>query len=105
MPVHPEMAMPEATIGGVRRLAPPPRSLPLAVAAVVVVAAVALGFWVYGLDAVRALETSDGYRLAANLFMGAFAVVATSLLIPAFHSGALSFRARSLQAGGDIVAA
>lgn len=105
MPVQPEIVIPDATAGGVRRLAPPPRSLPLAVAAVVVVAAVALGFWVYGLDAVGALETSDGYELAATICISAFAVVATALLIPAFHSGALSFRARSLQAGGDIVAA
>jgi polar amino acid transport system permease protein len=103
---YPETGMPQqAATGGVRRLAPPPRSLPLAVAAVVVVAVVALGFWVVALDAVHSLETTDGYRLAATICVVALAALATAVLVPGLHSAALSFRAGALQSGGDIVAA
>jgi polar amino acid transport system permease protein len=94
-----------AASGGVRRLAPPPRSLPLAAVAVAVVAAVSLGFWVVGLRAVDDLETTDAWRKTATICVVFFASVVTLVLVPAFHAVALSFRARALQSGGDIVAA
>ena len=106
MPSSPDIGMPAtAERGGVRRLAPPPRSLPLSAIAVAVVAAVSLGFWLRGLSAVDALETSDGYRLAATIVVSAFAAATTLVLIPGVHSVVLSSRARALNAGGDVVAA
>jgi hypothetical protein len=90
--------------GGVRRLAPPPQSLPLSAVAVAVVAAVAFGFWSWGLDAVDALETTDGYRLAATIVVSAFAAATTLVLIPGIHSVVLASRARALGARGDVVA-
>ncbi len=106
MPSNPDIGMPvTAESGGVRRLAPPPRSLPLSAIAVAVVAAVALGFWMRGLHAVDALETTDGYRLAATIVISAFAAATTLVLIPGIHSVVLASRARALAARGDIVAA
>ena len=96
MPSSPDIGMPAtAEGGGVRRLAPPPRSLPLSAVAVAVVAAVSLGFWLRGLSAVDALETSDGYRLAATIVVCAFAAATTLVLIPGIHSVVLSSRARA----------
>ena len=106
MPSSPDIGMPAtAEGGGVRRLAPPPRSLPLSAVAVAMVAAVSLGFWLRGLSAVDALETTDGYRLAATIVISAFAAATTLVLIPGIHSVVLSSRARALNAGGDVVAA
>jgi polar amino acid transport system permease protein len=72
--------------------------------AVAVGAAVSLGFWLRGLNAVDALETTDGYRLAATIVVSAFASATTLVLIPGIHSVVLSSRARVLGAQGDIVA-
>jgi polar amino acid transport system permease protein len=106
MPSSPDIGMPAtAEGGGVRRLAPPPRSLPVSAIAVAVGAAVSLGFWLRGLNAADALETTDGYRLAATIAVSAFAAATTLVLIPGIHSVVLSSRARALAAGGDVVAA
>jgi polar amino acid transport system permease protein len=106
MPSSPDIGMrATAESGGVRRLAPPPRSLPLSVIAVAVVAAVSTGFWLWGLDAVDALDTSDGYRLAATIAVCTLAAATTLVLVPGIHSVVLSTRARALQARGEIVAA
>src|SRR6476646_579375 len=103
---NPDIGMPAAAAsGGVRRLAPPPRSLPVSAIAVAVVAAVSLGFWVRGLNAVDNLDTTDGYRLAATIVVCVFATATTLVLIPGIHSVVLSSRARALAARGDIVGA
>ena len=94
-----------ATPGGVRRLAPPPRSRFLAVFAVLVVVAVAVAFWIYPLEAVRGLETPSGWRTGATIAVMVFAALATLLLIPGLHAVALSLRAQRLQGSGDIVGA
>jgi polar amino acid transport system permease protein len=95
----------EEMVGGVRRLAPPPRSLPLAAIAVIAVAAVSLGFWVLGLRAVRDLETTSGWQTTATVVIASLAVAVTALLGPAFHSVGLAARSRQLAARGDFVAA
>ena len=92
-----------ATPGGVRRLAPPPRSRLLAGFSVVVVAAVAVLFWVYPLSTVRALEATDGWRTAGTIVTSVLAAAASLLVLPALHAVALSFRARRLEVAGDIV--
>jgi polar amino acid transport system permease protein len=105
MPSNPEIGMPATTEGGgVRRLAPPPQSLPVSAIAVAVTAVVSLGFWTRGLNAVDQLETTDGYRLAATIVVSVFATATTLVLIPGIHSVVLASRARALQAGGEIVA-
>jgi polar amino acid transport system permease protein len=94
-----------ATPGGVRRLAPPPRSRLLSAFAVVVVVAVAAAFWIYPLESVRGLETPSGWRTGATIAVMVFAALASLLLIPALHAVALSLRAQRLQGSGDIVGA
>ena len=91
--------------GGVRRLAPPPRSLPVATAAVIVSLAVAAAFWGLPLHEARALKTTDQWRSLATILVVALAVGATLLLVPGIRSVMLSLRARSLAANGDIVPA
>jgi polar amino acid transport system permease protein len=90
--------------GGVRRLAPPPRSLPLAAAAVAVAGGVATLFWWSGLNAADSLQTTDEWRMRATIGVAVLATVASALLIPALHSVALSLRARSVASSGDVVA-
>ena len=75
-----------ATPGGVRRLAPPPRSRLLSAFAVLVVVVVAAAFWIYPLEAVRGLETPSGWRTGATIAVMVFA-------------------AQRLQGSGDIVGA
>src|SRR6476469_7938657 len=94
-----------ATPGGVRRLAPPPRSLLLAAFSVVVVAAVATAFWIYPLESVRGLETPSGWKTGATVAVIVLAALASLLVIPGIHAIALSFRARRLESGGDVVGA
>jgi len=94
-----------ATPGGVRRLAPPPRSRFLAAFAVLVVVVVAAAFWVYPLEAVRGLETPSGWRTGATIAVMVFAALASLLVIPGIHAVALAFRARRLESSGDIVGA
>ena len=94
-----------ATPGGVRRLAPPPRSRLLSAFAVLVVVVVAAAFWIYPLEAVRGLETPSGWRTGATIAVMVFAALATLLLIPGLHAVALSLRAQRLQGSGDIVGA
>ncbi|HEY1317206.1 MAG TPA: amino acid ABC transporter permease [Gaiella sp.] len=94
-----------ATPGGVRRLAPPPRSRLLAALSVLVVVAVAAAFWIYPLESVRGLETPGGWQTAATIGVIVFAVLASLLVIPGLLALALSFRARRLEASGDIVGA
>jgi polar amino acid transport system permease protein len=94
-----------ATPGGVRRLAPPPRSRLLSAFAVVVVVAVAAAFWIYPLESVRGLETPSGWRTGATIAVMVFAALASLLLIPALHAVSLSLRAQRLQGSGDIVGA
>jgi polar amino acid transport system permease protein len=93
----------EAT--GVRRLAPPPRSLPLAALAVIVGAGVAATYWVFSLRSAHALQTTDGWRHGAIIGVAALSALATLVILPGLHAVSLSFRARSHQSGGDIVAA
>lgn len=95
----------EAASGGVRRLAPPPRSLPLAAAAVAAVVVVSVVSWVLPLRAIQALETSSSSRTAATIIAVVFAALTTLLLVPALHATVLSLRSRALESGGDIVAA
>src|SRR6476469_9614768 len=94
-----------ATPGGVRRLAPPPRSRFLAVFAVLFVVAVAAAYWIYPLEAVRGLETPSGWRTGATIAVMVLAAFASLLLIPGLHAVALSSRARRLESSGDIVGA
>jgi polar amino acid transport system permease protein len=106
MPTYLEPRIPvETEQGGVRRLAPPARSLPVAFAAVAVVVAVAAAFWVFPLRALSGLEASDGMRLASTLVLGGLALVTTLLLVPALRATALARRSRALERGGDIVGA
>lgn len=95
----------EAVPGGARRLAPPPRSLPLAILAVVAVTGVSAAAWILPLRSVQALDTSDSARTAATIIAVVFAAITTLLLIPAIQAAVLSFRSRELVSGGDIVAA
>ena len=94
-----------ATPGGVRRLAPPPRSRLLSAFAVLVVVAVAAAFWIYPLEAVRGLETPSGWRTGATSPSWSSPRSPACSLIPGIHAVALSFRARRLELGGDIVGA
>jgi polar amino acid transport system permease protein len=94
-----------ATPGGVRRLAPPPRSRLLATLSVVVVAAVAAAYWIYPLDTVRGLDTQSGWRTGATIAIIVFAALASLLVIPGLRAVALTFRARRLESSGDIVGA
>jgi polar amino acid transport system permease protein len=94
-----------ATAGGVRRLAPPPRSRLLAAFAVVVVAVVSVAFWIFPLEAVRGLDTPSGWRTGATIGVAVMAALATLLLIPGLHAVGLSFRARKLESAGDVVGA
>jgi polar amino acid transport system permease protein len=91
--------------GGVKRLAPPPRSLPLAVLSVLVVAGASLAFWIVGLRAADRLKTTHGWHSTALIGIGILAGLTTLLLVPGIHSVMLSIRSRSLVAGGQIVAA
>jgi polar amino acid transport system permease protein len=95
----------EERVGGVRRLAPPPRSLPLAGISVIVVAAVSSGFWVLGLGAVHDLQTTSSWRTVATVVVATLGGITTALLLPGLHSFRLSLRSRGLAARGDIVAA
>ncbi|HEY9457569.1 MAG TPA: amino acid ABC transporter permease [Gaiella sp.] len=94
-----------ATPGGVRRLAPPPRTRLLSAFSVVVVAAVAAAFWIYPLESVRGLETPSGWRTGATIAVIVLAALASLLAIPGIHAVVLSFRARRLESSGDIVGA
>src|SRR4029078_10116606 len=98
-------AVDTATPGGVRRLAPPPRSRLLSAFSVVVVVAVAAAFWIYPLESVRGLETPSGWKTGATVAVIVLAALASLLAIPAIHAVALSFRARRLESSGDIVGA
>ena len=73
-------AVDTATPGGVRRLAPPPRSRLLATLSVVV-AAVAAAYWIYPLDTVRGLDTQSGWRTGATIAIIVFAALASEALI------------------------
>jgi polar amino acid transport system permease protein len=94
-----------AASGGVRLLAPPPRSLPLAAAALTVAVAVAAAFWILPLRDARALETTDTWQTGTTIGVAALAAVATLLVIPGMRALMLARRARGLEAGGEIVAA
>ena len=91
--------------GGARRLAPPPRSLLLATACVAVGVAGTAAFWVLSLRAVSALDTTDAWRTRATIAVVALSGLATLVLLPGLHAIGLSFRARTLESRGDIVAA
>jgi polar amino acid transport system permease protein len=91
--------------GGVRRLAPPPRSLPIATISVVIVAAAALAFWVFGVGSADKLKTTSGWHTTAIAIMGGLSGLTTLLLVPSLHSVVLSFRARALVSAGKIVPA
>jgi polar amino acid transport system permease protein len=91
--------------GGVRRLAPPPRSLPLAVVALLVVAGVSAAYWALTLRAVSELDTTDSWRHGSRLGVMALSAVATALVIPAIYALLLSRRAHALQVSGDVVGA
>jgi len=95
----------DALPGGVRRLAPPPRSLALAASAVIGVAAVVAGAWILPLRAVQALDASADSELAATIIAVAFGALATLLFVPAIHATVLSLRSRDLESDGDIVEA
>jgi polar amino acid transport system permease protein len=94
----------DAVTGGVRRLAPPPRSLPLAASAVVGVLAVVTASWVMPLRAVQALDASESSELAATIVAVVFGALSLFLLLPAVQATILSFRSRGQEADGDIVA-
>jgi polar amino acid transport system permease protein len=94
----------EAVPGGVRRLAPPPRSLALAGAAGAGAVGVAAASWVLPLRAVQALDASSGPKLAATIVAVAFGAIATVLIVPAVQAALLSLRSRALEGGGDVVA-
>jgi len=70
----------QAAGGGVRRLAPPPQSLALAVAAVVIAAGVSAAFWVLGLRAVDKHHTTGGWESGARITISAIAGIVTLLL-------------------------
>lgn len=91
--------------GGVRRLAPPPRSLPIAAATLVVVACVSLAYWVLTIRAVSELDTTDAWMHGTRIGAFALSALATLLLVPAFQSLILATRARSHAARGEIVEA
>jgi polar amino acid transport system permease protein len=93
----------DAVSGGVRRLAPPPRSLALAASAVVGVLAVIAASWIMPLRAVQALDASADSELAATIVAVVFGVFSLVLLLPAIQATLLSFRARGLESAGDIV--
>jgi polar amino acid transport system permease protein len=95
----------EAAPGGVRRLAPPSRSLPVATAAVAVVVAASAAFWTLPMQAIRDMEATDAWRTVATVTIAVLAAITTLLIIPAIQATVLSFRSRALLAGGDIVAA
>ena len=93
----------DAVTGGVRRLAPPPRSLALAASAIVGAAAVVAASWLMPLRAVRALDASADSETAATIIVVAFGLLTILLLIPAIQATRLSLRSRSLEATGEIV--
>jgi polar amino acid transport system permease protein len=93
----------DAVSGGVRRLAPPPRSLALAVAAVLGVLGVIFASWALPLRAVQALNQSSGSETAALIVVVVFGALTTLLLVPAIQATLLSLRSRALEAGGEIV--
>jgi len=89
--------------GGVRPLAPPPRSLLPAVASVALVAAVSAAFWVRPLQLIQSDQLTGAGRTAWTIVIVVLAGLTTSLLIPALHATVLSLRARALGASGEIV--
>jgi polar amino acid transport system permease protein len=91
--------------GGARRLAPPPRALPLATAATLVAAAVAAAFWILGLRSVGALETTDAWRRGTTVGVAVVASLVTLLVLPALYAVVLALRARRLCRAGEIVSA
>src|SRR4051812_7732728 len=91
--------------GGVRRLAPPPRSFPLAAAAIAIAAGVSAAFWILALRAVDKLHASGGRETAAQTTVSVIAGIVTLLLIPGVHAAILSRRAGRLADSGEIVAA
>lgn len=94
-----------AAPGGVRRLAPPPRSRLLALFSVLFVGGVSLAFWVLPLRAVGELDTPSGWKTGATIGAVVLAAFATLLAVPGVHAIALSFRASRLESAGDIVGA
>ena len=94
-----------AAAGGATRLAPPPRSLPLAATALGAVVLVAALAWVVPLRMIAGMDATDGAKTRASILVAAFAALVTVLLVPALRAGALSLRARGLQAGGETIAA
>jgi len=93
----------DAVAGGVRRLAPPPRSLALAGAAVVAAVLVAAASWGLPLRSVSALDATSDAKTAGTIVAVVFGFLATLLLIPAIQGTALSLRSRSLETAGEIV--
>jgi polar amino acid transport system permease protein len=93
----------DAVTGGVRRLAPPPRSLALAASALIGVLAVIAAAWVMPLRAVQALSQSSDSETAALIVVVVFGSLTILLLIPAIQAMLLSLRSRSLESSGEIV--
>src|SRR5262245_43511806 len=93
----------DAVSGGVRRLAPPPRSLPLAAAAILGVLAVIAASWALPLRAVQALDQSSDSKSAALVVVVIFGSLSALLLIPAIQALLLSRHSRALESGGEIV--
>jgi polar amino acid transport system permease protein len=98
-------AVDRAADGGVRRLAPPPRSLPLAATALAVALVVAAAFWILPLHDARALKTTDAWKTGTTIGVAVLAAIATLLVVPGIRAVLLARRARGLEAGGDIVGA
>ena len=95
----------EAAPGGVRRLAPPYRSLPLAAATIVVVLLASAAAWILPLRAIDAMEATDTWRTVARIAVSVVAAIGTLLIVPAVQATLLSLRSRALESGGDIVTA
>ncbi|MGD2101890.1 MAG: amino acid ABC transporter permease [Acidimicrobiia bacterium] len=95
----------DPTNGGATTLAPPPRSLPLAMASVVLVAAISAAFWVAPLRSLNATDMTDKALTAWTIVIAVLAALTTSLLVPSLHAAILSLRSRTLDASGEIVAA
>lgn len=91
--------------GGVRRLAPPPRSLPVALLSTALATVASLTFWLIGLRAADRVKTTHGWHTTAILAISAVAGLTTLLLVPGLQSIVLSIRSRALVTGGDIVSA
>jgi polar amino acid transport system permease protein len=90
--------------GGAKRLAPPPRALPVAILSIAVTA-VAAAMWLIPLQMLRDLDTTDAWRTRGTVVIAVLAGLLALLVIPAVRATQLALQSRSLLAGGSVIPA